>query len=73
MRRRHAAGPRIDLVDVLRVRRAARLAGSEAMDAEVRASSGAALDGMAVEFGFPSVDALLAEADALHEARFGDR
>ena len=72
MRRRGAAGPRLDIVDVLQVRRSARMAGIEAMDPDVRASFRAALDGMAVEFGFPSVDAMIAEADELHAERFGE-
>lgn len=58
----------LDFVDVLQVRRAARMAGSKALDAGARASFVGKLEGMAVEFGFGSVDALIAEADRVHAA-----
>ena len=62
----------MDIVDVLQVRRAARMAGCEAMNSDVRASFVASLEGMAVEHGFESVDVMVAEADRVHAARFGE-
>jgi|GEM_PF-4539539 len=50
------------MVDALLVSRSARMAGNEAMHPDVRASHQAHLEGLAVQYGFPSVEEMVAEA-----------
>jgi len=69
MKRRGSQGPTLDMVDVLQIRLAARLADAPQMDPDLREEKQRQLVEMAAGHGFGSVAAMRAEADAIYAAK----
>ena len=69
MRRRRPDGPKLDFVDALLVSRSARMAGNEAMGPDARLSWESHLEGLAVQFGFGTVEEMVAEAEMVRAER----